>query len=111
MSNEYSMELASRTPGFAPIIIVGALMGGVQDIHSMEVDPKSYDAKLVAPYVDATDGTYAGASDYFLAENIQRQHEGYVKKLFDKFAAEQTSLGAEFEEVLQNNLWNMYTRS
>ncbi|MFC7293268.1 hypothetical protein [Marinobacter aromaticivorans] len=105
------MELTSRTPSFAPVIIAGALMGGASGAAAMETEQEFYDALPQVPYVDISDGTYAANTDYLSSVDAGRQFEGEVKKLFDRFASEQTTLGAEFEEVLHKNLWDMYTRS
>jgi len=100
-----------QTPLSACHIAVGLLAGlagsGVlyaAEREQQELNPAPYEANSNLPSFDQLSSVFAGNS----IDSIDQQLITAVSNLYATLAQESEPLGEEFEQVLHENLWDLY---
>lgn len=115
MSNGYSLDLTSRTAGFASVAFVGAILGGVPSgVSADELVKDTANAPYQLEAIDLVEfepGTFSSGQDYIQNYDAEEAFGKELGNLYSKFASEQTALDNDFQDVLRDNLWDLYIRS
>lgn len=112
MSNAYTIQTSGATPGVSMIkagLLSSLLFGAAADAMPQVVVTPKYELR-------ACNETPSVANKFFFVDTLTQAEqmldfESSVSSFYAKLEANQEALGQQFEKVLIDNLWDLYSRS
>ena len=112
MINNYCTSQVSKTASYISAGLIFASMFPVSDLAQRKPVISVRERPFLTLAADSIPSTSAynkyGVSSHSSIKQESMSFEGEVTDFFQKLSAEQEPLGREFEQVLFDNLWDLY---
>ena len=112
MTNNYRTSQVSKTASYISLGLILASMQPVSTLAQRKPVISVRERPFLTLSPDSVSSTSAynkyGISSHSSIKQESTSFEGDVTDIFQKLSAEQEPLGREFEQVLFDNLWDLY---